>query len=1146
MQSRRTGGGGRRTLRSSAIAVSAAALLAGSITTGQAAAATAQAGAEGKTEPVIVMLHDQLAKTPATGARSANRRSAATNAQNTVLDKLRGPKPEHVKHFALGNVFAATVTTAQAAALAANPAVATVTKDAKVGAHRPAHLQQGGGGSKGTPKSAPRTANNKGAVCPSDPNKPLVEPEALSSINAPTKSGGHPRQRTAARQGRAAKSTTAEHATTKHANGKGVTVGFLADNMDPNYKDFVRPDGSKVFTDYKDFSGDGPNTKDSGAEAFGDASSIAAQGRVVHDLSKVVNERHKLPKGCNVVVRGVSPGADLVGLNVFGGGSTDSAILQAIDYAVTEDHVDVLNESLGSNPYPDAGTRNMVKVFNDNAVKAGTSVTASSGDAGITGTIGSPAADDPNVIATGATTNNRLYAQTGYAAFGFSNGKWVNDNISALSSSGFTTNGRTIDLVAPGEGNWADCEPGYAECKNYHDKPTGAGLQSFGGTSESAPLTAGVAALVIQSYRDAHNGATPNPAEVKRLITSTTKDLGLPADEQGTGLLDAHAAVEAARGDTGIGVSTNQLDLQGKPGSKQRGTVQVTNHGKQARTVALGTRGFADQSANTVQDTLDAKQGKHFPNFDGETWSAKKITFDVHSGAQRLLSQLAWKGGNKKVIRMSLLDPDGKFVANSRPQGAEQSANYANVDVRNPAAGKWTAVLYTAASGDSSYSGPVRLRNSTQRAVPNGQVSQPVVRLAPGQSAPVRVDMPIPAASGDSSAALTVGSSGGQRTSVPIVLRSLVHDHFSGKITGGNARAQSPGETFSYAFDVPRGKHDLDVGLKLARDPSDLVDLVLVDPNGEVAGVSSNNAPTGDGKHRQDKGVQLTQANPLPGKWKLVTVVQNPVSGKEIAQRFDGTIGYDKLHTRTKGLPDGDRLAAGKPTTATVHVTNPGVAPIAVGVDARGNDTKTLQAAPVAGQSEVDLPQPSKQGPSYLVPPDTKALDSVSSASVPAQLQLQSPTAGIEQFGDLNAGKAGSTVSAAQVSERRGTVGPGYWDAAVQEIGPFDSSGAKKGHATINTSLRTASFDDAVSSSTGDPYQVSTDPSAKGTQPLVIKPGQTAALTVTVTPEGHKGKHVTGHLNLVTQPGTATGAGGIPYESTGQVIDRLPYKYTVG
>jgi hypothetical protein len=32
---------------------------------------------------------------------------------------------------------------------------------------------------------------------------------------------------------------------------------------------------------------------------------------------------------------------------------------------------------------------------------------------------------------------------------------------------------------------------------------------------------------------------------------------------------------------------------------------------------------------------------------------------------------------------------------------------------------------------------------------------------------------------------------------------------YSGVITGGNARAVSPAQTFSYAFDVPKKKQDL-------------------------------------------------------------------------------------------------------------------------------------------------------------------------------------------------------------------------------------------------------------------------------------------------------------------------------------------------
>ena len=135
--------------------------------------------------------------------------------------------------------------------------------------------------------------------------------------------------------------------------------------------------------------------------------------------------------------------------------------------------------------------------------------------------------------------------QTGYAgARAFGNGKWLNDEISSLSSGGFTQGGGTVDITAPGESGWAACDAGAPECTNFRGGRSD--FQLFGGTSQSAPLTAGAAALVISAYRSTHGGASPSPALVKRLLTSTATDLGLPAFEQGAGLLDARAAVEAA------------------------------------------------------------------------------------------------------------------------------------------------------------------------------------------------------------------------------------------------------------------------------------------------------------------------------------------------------------------------------------------------------------------------------------------------------------------------------------------------------------------------------------------------------------------------------------------------------------------------
>ena len=169
------------------------------------------------------------------------------------------------------------------------------------------------------------------------------------------------------------------------------------------------------------------------SEATLDSSSIAAQGLKSHQIAGQ-------PAGCDIRVEGVAPGASLVGLRVFPDNAlaTTSALVEAIDYAVTVAHVDVLNESFGYNPFPDTTSQDIVKLFNDNAVNHGVTVTASSGNAGSAGTIGSPSTD-PMVISAGASTTFRVYAQTGrsgYTAFG-ANG-WTSDNISSLSSAGTT------------------------------------------------------------------------------------------------------------------------------------------------------------------------------------------------------------------------------------------------------------------------------------------------------------------------------------------------------------------------------------------------------------------------------------------------------------------------------------------------------------------------------------------------------------------------------------------------------------------------------------------------------------------------------------------------------------------------------------
>lgn len=150
-----------------------------------------------------------------------------------------------------------------------------------------------------------------------------------------------------------------------------------------------------------------------GAEAFVDASSIAAQGRQTFDLSAF----GKVPTGCTVRVLGVAPGASLVALKINGASAYfNSAVIQAIDYAVTVDHVDVINESLGGYPLPDTGD-DPVSLANAAAVAAGATISAGSGDAGAGNTVGSPASaalGSRGILAVGATEQLRILQQVPY------------------------------------------------------------------------------------------------------------------------------------------------------------------------------------------------------------------------------------------------------------------------------------------------------------------------------------------------------------------------------------------------------------------------------------------------------------------------------------------------------------------------------------------------------------------------------------------------------------------------------------------------------------------------------------------------------------------------------------------------------------
>jgi serine protease AprX len=73
---------------------------------------------------------------------------------------------------------------------------------------------------------------------------------------------------------------------------------------------------------------------------------------------------------------------------------------------------------------------------------------------------------------------------------------------------------------------------------------------SFNGTSMATPHVSGAVALIVQAYRQEHDGDTPTPNQITDILersANVTKLPGWEAEEQGAGRLDALEAVKFAR-----------------------------------------------------------------------------------------------------------------------------------------------------------------------------------------------------------------------------------------------------------------------------------------------------------------------------------------------------------------------------------------------------------------------------------------------------------------------------------------------------------------------------------------------------------------------------------------------------------------------
>jgi hypothetical protein len=1082
-------------------------------------------------DKVIVLFRNQLSALPDTATTRARRSAAIASIQRPVISQLRVSHARNIRPYQIINGIAATVSPAEAARLAANPAIARVLPDEpiKLASSLPGRTS----GVRATAQASGQTPL-PGACAPK--GKVQLDPEAIEQIHAATQSGKGP-----SAQGLG-------------YTGAGVKVGFIADGVDPSNPDFIRSNGQHVFVDYQDFSNTGSNGPTSGAEAFLDSSSIAAQGRHTYN---VAGYGLGLNRACNIRILGVAPGASLVGLDVFGSlnEAFNSVFVEAINYAVNVDHVNVLNESFGDNPFPDEGSLDLVRMADDAAVAAGTTVTVSSGDAGDSNTIGSPGTD-PNLISAGATTTYRAYAQAGVGGI-FTPGVkgWLDNNISGLSSAGFTQNGHTIDVVAPGDLNWTLCTPKprlFAACTNFFGKPAAVSLS--GGTSEAAPLTAGVAALVIQAYAKAHGGKDPSPAVVKQIITSTTEDVGAPADQQGNGMLDAYQAVLAAKsyrntsGAAGQAIlqSSNQLHVAGLPGTTHKLTDTITNDGLGAVTVGVSSRTLG--SYTSVRNTK--------VTLSDSTGNAATVSFTVPKGQARLQGRIAFKGAGPTGdgaarVNLSLIDPNGDLAEYNLPQG---TGNFSIAQVANPVPGRWTALISSAPSSAGGTTGTVLFGARVAAWKAFGTLSAHSLTLPAGASKQITLTARTPAAPGDQAAAIVLTShtsepSFAKTTTIAVTLRSLIPvpspgTTFTGTLNGGNGRQQSEGQAAFYQVKIPSGLPELNAQITMANSANRFV-AMLVNPSTHQAASSAANSLLGIGAggafvpEPQD-GAELHVLHPPAGLWTLIIGFYGQVSGTALSQPFTVKLNTTLGGAYERGLPDSasSRLASGAPRTVRIHIRNTGKVPEEYFVDGRLTSATTYKL-PSQTNATVKVPITGVP-PEFFVPSHSTAIRAAATAAKPVYFDYWS------YFGDPDLfSSTGTTATGTFTSS---PVTNGLWIVSPFQKGPDGTTALPPVTTRTSLSATTRAFDPSVSSPTGDLWKQSIDP---GTviNPYVVEPGQSVTIPVTITPQGKPGSTVTGTIFVAD---TSLAAGDVTWAlealspfPTASDIAAFPYKYTV-
>lgn len=292
------------------------------------------------------------------------------------------------------------------------------------------------------------------------------------------------------------------------------------------------------------------------------AASIASQGQQTYDIYNNT-EKH--------VLRGVAPGAKILPIKALWFGDTVYSWLWAAGFDNQErswnftgkPRADIISNSWGVSNFPSSGSAPGMDILSLIAAALatpaaldddfrGVTVVSSAGNSGHGyGTLGMPNAS-PFGITVGATTNNVF---VGYGPFDgqprFGNSTSHHSHVVDFSSRGPSVVGDPKpDLMSIGAHGFIPSNMLKTEKESKDES-----FSLFGGTSMSAPLVSGSAAVLMEGLHDRQK--TYDAFAIKNILMSTATDLKNDPFTQGSGMSNVEAALDFVHGKDGMFIVYN-------------------------------------------------------------------------------------------------------------------------------------------------------------------------------------------------------------------------------------------------------------------------------------------------------------------------------------------------------------------------------------------------------------------------------------------------------------------------------------------------------------------------------------------------------------------------------------------------------------